>query len=112
MQQRNTRRALFNYLKEPIVLSLLSEAPNYGYSLIDLIHNRYGLHISASTMYPLLDKLAAEGLIAMEWENNRYMPTRKVAAITPTGREHLERYTEELKTLILPLIGHSQLFSV
>jgi DNA-binding PadR family transcriptional regulator len=46
-------------------LSQLSE-PKYGYALIDSLSER-GLEIEQGTLYPLLRRLEAQGLLESEW---------------------------------------------
>ena len=51
-----------------VVLSVLSqlEEPRYGYALIQRLAEK-GMEIDQGTLYPLLRRLEAQGLLDSEW---------------------------------------------
>lgn len=73
-----------------LVLSQLRE-PKYGYSLIGSLSER-GIGIDANTLYPLLRRLEAQGLLASRWQVGEAKP-RKYYALTSDGQAVLEACT-------------------
>lgn len=76
----------------PIMLSLLSSGENYGYAIVQRIHDLSGGRIqwSDGTLYPVLHRLEAEGLITSEWKNQTRGRRRKYYGLTPQGKKALE----------------------
>jgi PadR family transcriptional regulator, regulatory protein PadR len=81
-----------------LVLHYVSEEPSYGNQLMDRIGalTAGALAVNPNTMYPLLRSLEAEGCLAGEWEHPERR-SRRFYRITPAGREHLARLSEELR---------------
>ncbi|MEW5873106.1 MAG: helix-turn-helix transcriptional regulator [Chloroflexota bacterium] len=77
-------------------LSQLGEA-QYGYSLISELAER-GLEIDQGTLYPLLRRLEADGLLQSEWNTEGSRP-RRYYVISPAGRQLLQALTEEWRGL-------------
>lgn len=75
------------------LLSLLDESPRHGYELIQALSDRFEGQYSpsAGTIYPRLAKLEEEGLVTKETSGRK-----TIYAITPAGREELERRRHEL----------------
>ena len=75
------------------LLDLLAEKPRHGYELIRSLEQRLeGAYTpSAGAVYPRLNALEDDGLIAHET-----VDTRKVFRITPAGRAELKARREEL----------------
>lgn len=69
-----------------LVLCVLSqlEWPMYGYSLVGVLTEK-GIPVEANTLYPLLRRLEAQGLLCSEWETGGSKP-RKYYRVTPEGR--------------------------
>jgi DNA-binding PadR family transcriptional regulator len=55
---------------ELILLSVLADAPQYGYAISKLVATRSGgeMRLSPGVLYPLLRDLEKNGLISSEWE--------------------------------------------
>lgn len=70
-----------------VVLSVLAtlRQPKYGYSLVSELGEK-GLPVEANTLYPLLRRLEAQGLLQSSWELGGAKP-RKYYAVTPLGEE-------------------------
>src|ERR1700737_1928450 len=68
------------------ILSLLSDGPRHGYELMKLLAQRSGgiYRASAGTIYPTLQQLEDEGLIAAEAQEGK-----RVFRITEEGRREL-----------------------
>lgn len=78
------------------LLKLLEEGPKHGYELIRLLENRFlGLYApSAGTIYPRLQRMEVEGLVAHTAAGGR-----KVYEITEAGRAELRQRAGELAAL-------------
>lgn len=74
------------------VLSQLQEE-QYGYSVIKLLADR-GLIVDQGTLYPLLRRLEAQGLLQSSWRLEDARP-RRYYVISPEGRAILPRLREE-----------------
>jgi DNA-binding PadR family transcriptional regulator len=78
------------------ILSLLKEGPKHGYQLIKELTDRSGglYQASAGTVYPTLQQLEDEGLIAPETQDGR-----KTYKLTPEGIQELEREHETVERI-------------
>ncbi len=76
----------------PIMLSVLSHGENYGYSIVQRIHDLSGGRIqwSDGTLYPVLHRLESEGLITSRWKETDSTRRRKYYALTAAGKKALE----------------------
>lgn len=76
-------------------LRALEAGPSYGYAIIaDLEAAGLGT-VKGGTLYPLLGRLEAAGLIASEWRAGDGGPGRKYFSLTPRGREELESLRDQ-----------------
>jgi len=71
-----------------LVLHFLADGPSYGNQLMERVAQVTGglLAVNPNTMYPLLRRLEAEGLVAAEWEHPERR-SRRFYTLTPAGRE-------------------------
>ena len=78
------------------ILSLLKEGPKHGYQLIKEMTERSGglYRASAGTVYPTLQQLEDEGLIASERQEGR-----RVYQLTDAGKAELERDPEAVRRI-------------
>lgn len=74
-----------------LVLSQLRE-PMYGYSLVKRLGDS-GVPIDANTLYPLMRRLEAQGLLVSEWDTAEAKP-RKYYRITEDGQAVFESAAE------------------
>lgn len=76
------------------ILALLAERPMHGYQIIQEIGERTGglWRPSPGSVYPALQQLEDEGLVAIEKAEGR-----KVARLTDAGRAHVEERRDELE---------------
>ncbi len=76
----------------PIMLSILSHGENYGYAIVQRIHDLSGGRIkwSDGTLYPVLHRLEAEGLISSAWKETDTARRRKYYALTTPGKKAFE----------------------
>lgn len=76
---------------EVCVLAVLDPGATYGYAIAAELE-RAGLgEIKGGTLYPLLGRLEAAGLVDVEWRAGESGPGRKYYALNESGREHLSR---------------------
>jgi len=69
-----------------IVMSSLSAREYYGYELVEHILTSAGVEVSDGTLYAILVRLKAEGLVRTRWEAAERGPARKYYALTGEGR--------------------------
>ena len=72
-----------------IVMVLLRDSPQHGYSIIAEIHRQFGVLLSPGTLYPLLYGLEKEG-----WVKVIDVDRKKVYSLTPKGAENLKLLSE------------------
>jgi DNA-binding PadR family transcriptional regulator len=77
-----------------LVLAALSQlrTPQYGYSLRQALVEG-GMPIDEGTLYPLLRRLEAQGLLASEW-NTDHAPPRRYYRLSAEGERALAALTE------------------
>jgi len=82
-------------LLEFVVLLCLREEEHYGYALIREVKDVTSLEITEGTIYPLLDRLKTEALVAARWEEPEGggVP-RKYYHLTERGTAVLSRMEE------------------
>ena len=69
-----------------IIMSALSTREYYGYELVEHILAGTGMEVSDGTLYAILVRLKAEGLVDTRWEAAERGPARKYYALTDYGR--------------------------
>lgn len=74
-----------------VVLATLSQlrAPRYGYELRQALADR-GMPIEEGTLYPLLRRLEAQGLLTSDWKTDSGSP-RRYYALNAEGRRLLKK---------------------
>jgi PadR family transcriptional regulator PadR len=88
-----------------LILLFLRKKEFYGYELIKVIKETTKLEISEGTIYPLLNRLKKEQLIAARWlEMDAGIP-RKYYQITEKGTRALEEMTRSWKQFTTALRG-------
>ena len=73
---------------ELLVLSLISKGDRYGYDVSEDISRK--IDISDGTIYPILRKLKADGLVTTYLSEDSGGPPRKYYKMTALGRENFE----------------------
>jgi DNA-binding PadR family transcriptional regulator len=79
------------------VLSQLSEE-QYGYSLLKLLSD-LGMEVDQGTLYPLLRRLEAQGLLQSVWKLEEARP-RRYYVISPEGSKLLPRLRKEWTSIV------------
>jgi DNA-binding PadR family transcriptional regulator len=74
-----------------LVLATLAAGPAHGYAVIDELKRRSGgaFDLPEGTVYPVLHRLEAEGLLSSEWSDGAGR-RRRVYRLTRRGRASLE----------------------
>jgi PadR family transcriptional regulator, regulatory protein PadR len=77
-----------------VVLATLSQlrAPRYGYELRQALADR-GMPVEEGTLYPLLRRLEAQGLLKSDWRTDSGSP-RRYYSLNADGRKLLKKLTE------------------
>lgn len=85
------------------VLSQLAQ-PQYGYSLKQQL-GAQGMDIPEGTLYPLLRRLEAQGLLESEWRVVDEARPRRYYRISPQGKQALADLTHEWQAMSAALAG-------
>ncbi len=72
-------------LLELILLTLLQRGERYGYELVRAAQEALGSSIIEGTIYPILTRLARDGLITHRWSTDDTAQPRKYYRLTPEG---------------------------
>jgi PadR family transcriptional regulator PadR len=89
----------------PIVMSILSQGEDYGYSIIQRVREASGGEIewSEGMLYPVLHRLEDEGLVSSFWKTTENGRRRKYYRLKAAGRRslatHRRQWTSVHKTL-------------
>ncbi len=99
---------------ELAILGCLWPGKLYGLEILRRLESDSDLVLSAGTVYPLLSRLKAEGLLESEWVESEAGHPRKYYRLTPTGRRRAlemarmwSRFSENLEELLSPLLKES-----
>ena len=74
-----------------LLLQLLDEREDYGYSLVVRLHELGFPDLAEGTVYPALSRLEAGGALGSRLVRSSAGPARKYYALTPTGHDELVR---------------------
>ena len=89
----------------PILLALLAQGDDYGYSIIRRVREASGgeLEWSEGMLYPVLHRLEAEGLIRSVWKETDAGRRRRYYRLSAAGKQsltvHREQWTSVHRTL-------------
>ncbi len=75
------------------VLAMLNDNDRYGYELASTLSE--AIMISDGTVYPLLRKLASDGLVASYLQESQSGPPRKYYSLTSMGRIRLQELLDD-----------------
>ena len=95
---------------ELAILAALWDGKRYGLEILKGLEDHSDLIVSEGTIYPLLSRLKAVGLVSSEWVESNAGPPRKYYALTPAGKRRLEemvdvweRFSASLGKLLQPV---------
>ena len=75
---------------ELAILNALNGDRLYGYDIVRILRQHDGLMIADGTVYPILSRLKADGLVRATIEDSPDGPPRKYYELTRNGRQALE----------------------
>lgn len=94
---------------EVCVLGVLGAGPTYGYAIAAALEDGGLGTVKGGTLYPLLGRLEAAGLVDVEWRAGESGPGRKYYALNAAGRRTLatraaqwREFTEVTRRLARP----------
>ena len=90
---------------ELAVLASIGQGESYGYRIVSDLQRLDGLQLTESTVYPVLARLAREGMLAIRTEDSPSGPNRRYYRLTTAGRLRLRRMAESWKTVSESLKG-------
>ena len=93
---------------ELCLLTAVLEREGYGYEIIQRIKQKSDIELTESTVYPMLTRLANQGLLATRLEKSPQGPARRYFRLTADGRrkyeamlEHWESFTESVSKMLV-----------
>lgn len=90
---------------ELAVMSALHRERHYGYSLVRGLAVPGSTEIKEGTVYPILSRLAREGLVRSQWIESSQGPPRKYYELTASGRSACESLQAEFGRLVRLVAG-------
>lgn len=90
--ERNVLAQMRRGAIEFCVLALLSDRPRYGFELAKDLADADGLVTSEGTIYPLLSRLRADGVVETYWEESSQGPPRRYYRLSEDGKSALEAF--------------------
>jgi PadR family transcriptional regulator, regulatory protein PadR len=87
---------------ELLILSLLEDRPRHGYEIAKLIETRSrgSLSFRVTSLYPLLYRLEARGLINGRWVEKAAQRKRRYYRLTSAGRQLLDQQRKSWKAFV------------
>ena len=89
---------------ELAIMAALYHKTHYGYSLVRNLAGSGSVELKEGTIYPILARLAREGLVHSEWMESSQGPPRKYYSLTISGRSMFESLQTEFQSLV-QLVG-------
>ena len=89
------------YLDLCLLLLVQNQKRVYGLEIIEFLKNRLDLPVKEGTLYPLLSRLTADGLLESIWETeNDSGHPRKFYSLTPSGKEAILEMVKEFDKMV------------
>ena len=85
---------------ELAVMGVLYHERHYGYSLVRVLTESGSISLKEGTVYPILARLNADGLVRSEWVESDQGPPRKYYGLTSSGRQLFDELSKEFELLI------------
>ncbi len=85
-------------------MSALYRTTHYGYSLVKVLTCSGTREMKEGTIYPILARLAKDGLVRSEWVESNQGPPRKYYKLTTAGHSMFEALNAEFERLV-QLVG-------
>jgi PadR family transcriptional regulator PadR len=90
---------------ELAILNALNGDRLYGYDIVRILRGYEGLMIGDGTVYPILSRLKADGLVRATIEDSPDGPPRKYYELTRTGRDTLVEMNQAWESLVSSVEG-------
>jgi PadR family transcriptional regulator PadR len=90
-------------LADLAVLTLLERESTYGSDLVSRLSAHPALALASGTVYPLLNRLKAAGMLSTRWQESPLGPPRKYYSLTPDGRRALAAMRASWKDVVADL---------
>lgn len=97
---------------EMAILAALWDRRLYGLEILRALSSRSKMDIAEGTIYPILARLKAEGLLQSEWVGAEAGHPRKYYWLTAVGRRRLKEqidswmsFSSNLSAMLQPIIG-------
>jgi PadR family transcriptional regulator, regulatory protein PadR len=86
---------------DALVLAVLADEPLHGYAVIGALRRRSegAFELAEGTLYPVLHRLEADGLLASSWSEAAGR-RRRVYRLTRNGQQALARRREEWSSFV------------
>ncbi|ATG51905.1 PadR family transcriptional regulator [Brachybacterium vulturis] len=91
MENSSKLTALRRGLLEPLVLAAIEPHPLYAAEIAAALRE-VGFPVQEGTLYPLLNKIRRDGLLAHEWQESPAGPPRKYLRLTESGTAQLTEF--------------------
>jgi DNA-binding PadR family transcriptional regulator len=99
-------------IEKPLILWLISKGPTHGYEIIKEIKRLTGRRLTPATLYPLLNRLEAEGFLVSDLVERNQRELR-CYRLTEKGKEFLTKMFDmfklPIKRVIADLLGEKEL---
>lgn len=95
---------------ELAVLNAVNGDRLYGYDIVRILRGHHGLVIADGTVYPILSRLKADGLVRATIEDSPDGPPRKYYELTRAGRDALGEMNDAWDALVTSVgqLRHTQ----
>jgi PadR family transcriptional regulator PadR len=90
---------------ELAVLAAIARGETYGYRVVEQLRGLDGLACTESTVYPVLTRLANEGLLSVRTERSPAGPPRRYYRLTAEGMRRLRRMAGHWRAIAGSLTG-------
>lgn len=88
------------YLELCILMLIRTHGRLYGFEIMERL-SKSSLDIKEGTLYPLLNRMAADGQLSSEWEtDNLKGHPRKFYSLTKVGEKILNEMTDEFDRMV------------
>jgi len=84
---------------ELAVLAAVAKEETYGYRIVEQLRQLDGLGFTESTIYPVLTRLASDGVLAVRTEPSPAGPPRRYYRLTAPGQRRLKHLAERWQTV-------------
>ena len=90
---------IFRNLLDIMVLKLVRADPMWGYKMIKIVEEKYGIKLRHGALYPLLNNLEKKGFLRSKKKTKKGR-VRKIYEITSKGIQLVDAYNEFLREQI------------